>query len=87
MLEVLVKGVEVVFLGPPRLVVFRIPVPLRAVVGKVVGEEEGGCGEFREPVIGDWEAVPLGLLLGFFHRHDELGKLGVTITVAGEFTD
>ena len=53
-LEVLVKGVEVVFLGPPRLVVFRISVPLRAVVGKVVGEGEGGCGEFREPVIGDW---------------------------------
>ena len=41
MIKVLVEGVEGVLPGTPRLVGFRITVPLRAVVGKEVGEEEG----------------------------------------------
>ena len=86
-LEALVEEVEGVLPGPPRQVGFRLPVPLRAVVGKVVGEEEGGCGKCRDTFIGDWEAGPLGLLLCFLHCHDELGNLGVAIPVAGEFTD
>ena len=55
------EGVESVLLGPPHLVGFRFPVPLRAVVGKGVGEEEGGCGKCREPVVVYWKARPLGL--------------------------
>ena len=55
------EGVESVLPGPPRLVRFRLPIPLRAVVGKGVSKEEGGSGEFREPVVSDWKAVPLGL--------------------------
>ena len=47
------EGVEGFLPGPPRLVGFWFPVPLRAVVGKVVGEEEEGCGECCKPVIGD----------------------------------
>ena len=61
MLEILLEGVESVLPGPPRLVGFRFPVPLQAVVGKVVGEEEGGCGECREPVVGDGKDGPLGI--------------------------
>ena len=87
MIEVLVEGFEGFLTGPPRLVSFRLPVPLRAVVWKGVGEEEGVCGEFRNPVIGDWESVPLGLLLVFLRRHDELGNSGVAIPVAGGFID
>ena len=81
------EGAEGVLPGPPRLVGFRLPVPLRAVVGKGIGEEKGVCGKCRKPVIGDWEAGLLGFLLGFLHRHDELGNLGIVITVSGELTD
>ena len=80
-------GVEGVLPGSPCLVGFWLPVPLWAVSGKGVGEEEGGCGECCQPVIVDWETGPLGLLLGFPHSHDELGNLGVAIPVDGEFTD
>ena len=55
------EGVESVLLGPPHLVGFRFPVPLRAVVGKGVDKEEVGRGEFCEPVVGDWKASPLGI--------------------------
>ena len=81
------EGVEGVLPGPQRLVGFRMPVPLRAVVGKGFGQEDGGCGKFRNPVIGDWEAGLLGIFLCFLHQHDELGNLRVAITVAGEFAD
>ena len=81
------EWVEGVLPGSPRLVGFHLPVPLRAVVGKGVGEEEGGCGKCREPVIDDWEAGPLGLFMCFLHLHDEMGNSGVNVTVAREFTD
>ena len=81
------EGVESFFLGPPRLVGFRFPVPLRAVVGKGVGKEEGGRGKCREPVVGDWKAGLLGLFFCLLHRHDELGNSGVASPVAGEFSN
>ena len=40
-MEVLVEGVEGVLPGPPRLVILRLTVPLRAVIGKGVRKEEG----------------------------------------------
>ena len=55
------EGFESVLPGPPCLVGFRFLVPLRAVVKKGVGEKEGGRGKYREPVVGDWKAGPLGL--------------------------
>ena len=39
-LEIILEGVESVLPGPPRLVGFRFPVPLRVVVGKGVDKEE-----------------------------------------------
>ena len=81
------EGVESVLPGPPRLVGFRFPVPLWAVVRKGVGEEEGGRGKCREPVVGDWKAGPLGLFLCFLHRHYELGNSGVAGPVDREFSD
>ena len=57
------------------------------VAGKVVDDEEGGCGECRDPVVGDWKSGMLGLFLCFLHCHDELGNLGVSGPVAGEFAD
>ena len=56
-------------------------------MGRVIDKEEGGCGKCREPVIGDWEAGPLVLLLCSLHRHDELRNSGVAIPVVGEFAD
>ena len=80
-------GVEGVLPGPPHLFSFCITVPLRAVIGKGVDAEEVGCGECRNPVIGDWEAGLLGLFLFFLHRHDELENLRVAVQVDREFAD
>ena len=57
------EGVESVLPGPPCLAGFRFPLPLRAVLGKGICEEEVECGEFHEPVVCDWKAIPLGLFL------------------------
>ena len=81
------EGFESFFPCPPRLVGFRFPVPLWAVAGKGVGEEDGGCGECREPVVSDWKAGLLGLFLCLLHRHDELGNSGVAGPVAEEFSN
>ena len=81
------EGVEGVLPGSPRLVGFWLPVPLRAVAMKGVGEEDGRCGKYHEPFIGDWEAGLLGLFLYFLHRHDEMGNSGVPVPVAKEFAD
>ena len=80
------EEVESVLPCPPCLFGFRFPVPLRAVVGKGVGEEEGGCGECCDPVISDCKAGLLGLFLCFLHLNDELGNSGVAVPVAGEFS-
>ena len=77
------EGVEIFLPGLSRLVRFRFPVPLREVIGKGVGKEEGGRGECRDTVVGDWKSGPLGLFLCLLHRHDELGNLGVAGPLAG----
>ena len=86
-LEIILEGVESVLPGPPRMVEFRFPVPLREVVGKGVRDEEGGRVKCREQVVGDWKAVTLGLFLCLLYRHDELGNLGVDGPVAREFSN
>ena len=81
------EGVGRVLPGPPRLVRLWFSVPLRAVVGKGFGKEEGGRGKCRERFVGDWKAGPLGLFLCLLYFHDELGNTGVNGPLAGEFSD
>ena len=79
-------AVERFLTGPPRLVHLWFSVPLQAIVGEGVGKEEGGRGEFREPVVSDGKAIPLGLFLCLLPSHDELGNVGVSGPVARVFS-
>ena len=81
------ERVESVLPGPPCLVGIRFPVPLQAVVGKGICEEERGCGKCHEPVVCDWKAGPLGLFLCFLHRHGVMGNSVVAGRVAKDFAN
>ena len=78
------EGVESVLPGLPHLVRLCLSIPFWTIIGEGVGEEDGGRGKGREPIVCDWQASTFLFFLRLLHCHDALRYVEVAVLVAGE---